>query len=370
MRGKKITIFVILFCFTLNIFAQEVKIQGSLLDSISKEPIPYSNLLLLNSNDSLIDGSISNEKGKFYLKANLKKGYYLKARSIGYQEKIVKFDKENFSEEIKLEILLRTDSTLLKEVDIIAQNQVITKFDRKIYKVDEEKKAAARDIFDILRTLPGVIVDEENNVKYKGTSPEIMVDDMPAKYIYPDIAMIPIANIEKIELIDASMRSGGDGTGGIINIKLKKVNTDGFSGAARLRSGLSEKGDRSSSNGYLNVNFKKKKILLFNNSWFYNSRTITEKNSMGTKTFSQKVYDFEDESNQDYNWNYMVNYLGMQYQFNDKTKLMLSGGITTNSSSSTSNYMKIMTDNNNDVFQKYMINSFSDGQTISANTSA
>lgn len=366
---KKTSFTVLLFLITLIVNSQTIKIEGSLNDSITKSPVPYSNVLILNSNDSIIEGDVTGEKGKFKIEVKKQKGLLLKTRSLGYLEKIIELDFNDNQNKIELEIFLKRDTTLLKEVSVSAQNQVITKFDRKVYKINEGKKAAARDIFDLLRTLPGVTVDAENNVTYKGTSPEIMVDDMPAKYIYPDIAMIPIDNVEKIELIDASMRSGGNGTGGIINIKMKKETTDGFSGASRMRSGITEKGDRTFSNGFLNMNYKKKKILVYNNVWFYDSHNVNESVTDGIMNYNNTEYSTYKTNNSDNNWNYLSEYLGMQIQFNDKTKLMLSGGISGNSSISESNSVNTI-NNSNGIYQKYTYNSEGDYQSISSYANA
>lgn len=359
----------LLCVINLTLSAQRVKVEGVLKDSISNANLPYSNIILLSPGDSLIDGCMTNGRGEFRLRVSPEDQLFLKARSLGYQTKIIPLDFESGQEDIILEIRLAPDTSVLNEVSISAQNHVITKFDRKVYRINEVKKAAARDIFDLLRTLPGVVVDEENNVRYKGTSPEIMVDDMPAKYIYPDIAMVPVDNVEKVELIDASMRSGGDGTGGIINIKLKKATSDGFSGASRIRSGINDRGDRSSSNGYINLNYKKDKILIFNNFWFYDNPNYNERRTEGTMTYGQEHFDYHEHSESTYKWDYTMDYLGMQIQFSDKTKMMISGGINRNGNYGSGEFSKTM-NLNNTIYQKYDTESEYDYESISASTSA
>ena len=130
-------------------------------------------------------------------------------------------------------VLLHANASEMKEATVIGKTSYMEqKFDRKVFNIDEAKTTSAKDIFDLLRTLPGVTVDEDDNVMYKGAPATIYVDDQPAEYVYPKIRMIPVASVLKIELIDASLRSGA-GKGGIINIKMKNLATDGFSGVAQ-----------------------------------------------------------------------------------------------------------------------------------------
>lgn len=360
-----VILLIILFSLPGKSDAQKVKITGILKDSISQEPLPYSNVIILNSRDSLLEGGMTDGNGKFRLRLKARENLTLEARSLGYRSKRLPLELQGKSKLALESIYLPRDTAVLNEVDISAQNAVIQKFDRKIYRMNENKKAAARDIYDLLRTLPGVVVDQDNNIRYKGTTPEIMVDDMPAQYVYPDIAMIPIDNVEKIELIDASMRSGGSGKGGIINIKLKHATSDGLSGVGSIR-GYSEKFDKLlNSRGYLNLNYKHNKVIFFNNLWYYGRNSSNKSTTTGELTFDEEVYSLNNQSFSESGFHYLSNYLGARIIFSDKTKLIVAGGIREKGSSGESTYQSEMKQDS-DIYQQYEKDSESGSEGLSA----
>ncbi len=360
--------FILLLCSCGILNAQQIKISGTLKDSVSRAALPYSNVIVVNSSDSVIAGSMTDGKGNFRIKTKPGKNLKLKARSLGYKTKTKAIEAANGNFDAGI-IYLPPDTAVLGEVSIASQNEVISKFDRDVYRVSEVKKAAAKDIYDLLRTLPGVIVDEDNNIRYKGGSPEVLVDDMPAKYIYPDLAMIPVDNVDKIELIDAAMRTGGDGTGGIINIKLKHATSDGISGAGRIRGGVTAKGDRTTSNGYLNLNYKKGKVLFFNNIWYYDHVYLIKSRSKGSQEYDGDVYSINKHNMSKYNYSYLMDYAGLQINFSPKSKLMISGGLSRRQYSGTNDFVKT-TRNDGQIYQQYETQSDNFSESYSPRFSA
>ncbi|MFO7789625.1 MAG: TonB-dependent receptor [Bacteroidales bacterium] len=337
-------------------YAQNVKISGSVHDAESKVALPYSSIVLKTPADSAVAGSMTDEKGKFNLSVKKQEDLMLEASSIGYRKMKMPLDLSE-GKKIDLEKLyLEPDTTVLNEVNVAAQNEVIQKFDRKIFGINDNKKAAAKDIYDLLRTLPGVVVDEQNNIRYKGSTPGIRVDDMPAQYLYPDIAMIPVDNVEKIELIDASMRSGGDGKGGIINIKLKKATSDGLSGVISGKTGTCELNEINHANGYVNMNYKIGDFLIFNNFWMYGRNNRTENRSEGNKLVGDIIYDTNGESFNRNAYMYMMNYIGTRWKISDKTKLMMAFGLNRSNWDYTSESESRMHLEDN-LYQHYRINS-------------
>ena len=182
MKTKLLIIIIFLFVVSFS-YAQIIQIQGELLDSTLKSPLPYSNVILNNKNDSLIAGVITNEKGEFTLKnISYEKGMYLLTKYIGYVDTRIDLF---FHTETKInvgQIYLKQFEYHLNEVTIQNKiNYIEQKFDRKVFSINENKIAAARSILDLLRTLPGVVVDDEGNVRYKGAEATFYVDDQLIK---------------------------------------------------------------------------------------------------------------------------------------------------------------------------------------------
>lgn len=81
---RLIPFFLLLIAFTGSSFAQEV-IRGIIIDSKSKEPLPYAHIYNLNS----YRGAITNEDGAFRL--NCSKGDSIRVSYIGYQTENVPY---------------------------------------------------------------------------------------------------------------------------------------------------------------------------------------------------------------------------------------------------------------------------------------
>ena len=221
-------VFFLLFIIQGYSYSQPVsRISGKVYDSISSTPLPYATILLKTANDTVITECMTNEKGEFSIENTIcSDSLYLSALYTGYNEKNIRLSLYfKNSDKIYLnEIYLSLSETLLKEITVDEHlNYIEKKFDRKIFNISDNKISAARTVLDLLRTLPGVVVNQEGTVYFKGAEATIYVDDQLMKFIYPKIEMIPVDKINKIELIDIAMRSGGDGRGGIINIKFRST---------------------------------------------------------------------------------------------------------------------------------------------------
>lgn len=49
----------------INSYAQKAEVRGRVLDKATYEPIAYANILVFTERDSLIKGTITDEKGAF-----------------------------------------------------------------------------------------------------------------------------------------------------------------------------------------------------------------------------------------------------------------------------------------------------------------
>jgi len=323
--------FILLISF-ISIYAitsaQFCEISGSVADSINREPLVYGNISVLNSSDSVISGCLSNEKGDFrirYLDCNQQ--YHLLIQYTGYESKRIDLPTRLPSRYQTGTIFLKATAAQLSEAVVEGNIQYMEqKFDRKVYTMNETKVMAAKNIFDLLRTLPGVTVDEEGNVKYKGAAASIYVDDMPAQYIYPNIEMIPVALVIKIEVIDASLQSGSQ-KGGIINIKMKNMATDGLSGLAQAKGGTVNFRDVNHGSGFGNLNYKYKNILLFVNLNYYHEYSESQSESEGSQVFNETEYRIDNVNTSISNVDYFWNYGGIRYNPNMNTRMFLSLGL-------------------------------------------
>ncbi len=237
------------------------KITGFLFDEQSQNPIEYGNVAVFSLIDSsLITGGISNKTGYFEID-NIKPGkYFCKASFMGYETYSIK-DIMVTPKSIDVDlgkISLKTKSINLKEVEVKAEKEMYSyNIEKKVINVDKMLTSVGGSALDVLQNIPSVNVDADGTVSLRGnTNLTILIDGKPngMAALSPEdaLAQLPASSIESIELVtNPSARYDPEGTGGIINIILKKNAETGFNGMISLNAGTRDK-----YNGSLNLNYK------------------------------------------------------------------------------------------------------------------
>jgi len=228
MSIKKKVVIIIFIFFEINAFSQN-SIGGFIRNRTTEEQVAYASIVLQNSKDSLFFGTLSDEKGKFKLE-NIPKGKYkIEISSLGYKKEIDTIIVEKKYIDLGI-IHIELNSITLDEVAVKANSLEARKtFDKIEYFINKNKYPNLNSVLDILKTFPAITVDINNLINYKGGLTTILIDNIPAEFVYPDLSHLSVDKILKIELIDASSYSGNI-RGGVINIHLKKNSKERFNG--------------------------------------------------------------------------------------------------------------------------------------------
>lgn len=320
---KKTLLFAILFFIVRIIFAQEEQCLLKISDIENNTPIVNANVSVFQ--DSVfVYGATSDKSGTLNIFIDKNKFIKISIRHLNYLPLDTILDLKNTNE---LLLKLVPVAYQIDEVEIGNSKKYIeNKFDRKSYNISKEEISSAISIFDILKKMPGVVVDENGSIKYKGSEAIIQIDNQPSENLYPKLEMIPVKNIANIELIDAAMQTGGSGRGGIININYKKITEKGLSGLATISGNIQKKNIGNNIGSFLNLNYKFKKIKLFSNA----KLGVQKMNFLSNEEsiFYNNIPRVSQNRNDDniYNQNFMANMTGVIYQINDKTKISLSAG--------------------------------------------
>lgn len=236
-------------------------IKGIVMDNALDIAVEYATVSVYNMADSsLIDGTITNEKGAFEL-SKLKPGkYYVEVSFIGYNKAAIRnipINKERKLADLKI-VNLRQSSEALNEVVVTSERVPVQyQIDKKVIPVSRQITAASGTAVDVLENVPSVSVDIEGNVSLRGNSNfTVLVDGKPSILDASDILQqMPASVIENIEIItNPSAKYDPEGTAGIINIITKKNTGKGLNGVANLSVGSQE--NRSSD---ILINYRKKK---------------------------------------------------------------------------------------------------------------
>jgi iron complex outermembrane recepter protein len=264
----KVFIFLVLLSHFKCIAQCDIK--GNVADTLQVS-IPFTPVGLMNSKDSSIyKGAVTDQDGNYCFE-NIRKGeYILKINAIGYNtfySKKIEFDSVNL---ISMpSFVLSSSRTNLKEVDITAfKSTVEFKKGMIILNVENNLIAKGNSVLDLLKQIPGVQVDAQNNVTVNGNGGvRFLIDgrlqQMSNEQMTTILSGMSAETITSIELIkNPPAKYDAAGTGGLINIVTKKAKLKGFNGSI----------DESYSQGKvgrsftaLTLNFKNNKLSAFSN---------------------------------------------------------------------------------------------------------
>ncbi len=232
---KKIIFSILLVCLTGYISAQTIK--GFVFYSADKTPVEFANVAILNLPDSsLVKGVITYTDGQYSV-PNMKPGnYFIKASYVGMENNGTNVTiAEGPSPVLADTIFLAGKSELLEDVTVTG-NYVRAKemVDRTVYEILPEIEKTSTNGYDVLRKIPSVQVDFNDNITLNGKSNFIIqVDGKQRDKEF--LARIRPGDIESVEVIhNPSGRYEGD-IEGVLNIILKKEARMGINGMFGLQ---------------------------------------------------------------------------------------------------------------------------------------
>jgi outer membrane receptor protein involved in Fe transport len=240
-------------------------ITGQVMDKQLNQPMEYANLVLYSKRDSsIVTGTVTDEFGKFRLEKVPFGKFYMLANFIGYNKTTlsdIMISPKVKSLDLGI-IYLDPAYTSLEGIEITADKERIEyKIDKKIVNVSQDLMASGSSAIAVLENVPSVNVDIEGNVSLRGTSNfTVLIDGRPSVLTGSDaLQQIPASSIDHIEIItNPSAKYDPDGTGGIINVIMKKQKSPGISGIANLSIGTKNK-----YRGDILLNYRTKNFNLF-----------------------------------------------------------------------------------------------------------
>lgn len=120
--------------------------------------------------------------------------------------------------------------------------QIELKYDKLVYNVSQSGFASGSNALDLIKKAPGVVVDQDGNVKLNGKAVSVWIDGRPShmdgKSLEAMLRSTSGESIDKFELMEhPSAKFDASGQGGIINIKTKKNGIKGLNGNISLNGG-------------------------------------------------------------------------------------------------------------------------------------
>jgi ferric enterobactin receptor len=301
------------------------EVTGKIIEEKTQAPVAYASVALFNAKDSaLIAGVITDEKGEFHFENLAYGNYKLKASFVGYKTTTlneINVSRKNKKVEIK-EMRLSEEVTVLKDVVVVGERlKGEEKIDRTVFTLNDQIVKSSHSGLDVLKQIPAVSVDFQNNVSLAGKSDiEFYVDGVLRDKNY--VAQLDPKVIDKVEILTNPGVKYSSDISGVINIVLKKEKRTGLNGSLTA---VIPSPNAIVAEPNANLEWGNKKFRVFAADRFhYEKFSGTE--SLTTETSNtSNPYRFERESSGINGWqnNYM-NY-GADWFINDKTSLSFLG---------------------------------------------
>lgn len=320
-----------LLVFVTQVSAQNgYSIAGKISNNQNKA-LASIQITLTNANDnSVAKIEITDADGNFAIQ-NLKEGNYKVViddmEYSLYQSETITLNASNPKANLAPIILTSKSATDLNEVVIKKKKPFVeNKIDRTVVNVDAFITAAGGDAMDVLEKSPGIIVDQNGTITFKGKSGvQVFIDDKPTYLSGAELEAylksLPASTLDKIELMtNPPAKYDAAGGAGIINIVSKRSKVRGFN--ANLTSRFSQ-GKRSGNRQGLNFNYMENKIRVFGNVGY------GENNPLNDLFIFRKFKNTDDSTNSLFYQNSDIDTkikstnarIGMDYYASDKTTI-------------------------------------------------
>ena len=212
-------------------------IEGTVKDSITGSAEPFTTVRLLTTGKAeTVATMTSDAEGRFRLGTDAERGNYIL--------EIISLGKAPLRRHVTVgdsvvnvgTLLLRENSTELGEATVTAQRQLVkAEVDRVSYAMKDDPDAQTSSLLDMLRKVPMVTVDGEDNISVNGSSGfKVYVNGKPSQMMSANPSLIlknyPASNVKRVEVItDPGAKYDAEGTSGILNIVTQtETQTSGY----------------------------------------------------------------------------------------------------------------------------------------------
>jgi len=197
------------------------------MDSITSQPVSFATVSISSAAEpnKPIQAMAADEKGKFLLKINTQGDYILNAQLVGKKSLAYTFSTGK-DQDINLgTLLMNDDSEVLNEIVVSAQKPLVkADIDKISYSVKDDPDSKTNNVLDIMKKVPLITVDGEDNIKLKGSSNfKIYLNGKPSNLITNNpkdvLKSMPASAIKDVEVItEPGAKYDAEGVDGIINI--------------------------------------------------------------------------------------------------------------------------------------------------------
>ena len=293
MKQFRILLAVVVMMMSSVAMAQTT-VKGLLMDETLGESEPFATVRVFKAGktEKPVAMFLTDENGQFSQEVKGKGRFDIVFSSIG---------KEDLKKTVELEgkgilnldtLYIKENATMLKGVEIVAQKPLVKMdVDKMSYNVAEDEDSKSYTVLDMLRKVPMVTVDGQDNITVNGSSSfKVYVDGLPNVMFSSNPSMVfksmPATAVKSIEVVtNPGAKYDAEGAAGILNIVMNKQNPqaaqsmNGYNGTVRASVGNKQLG------GSVFINGQQGKLS-------YSANVMTSYNKPGnTTTETEQIQD-------------------------------------------------------------------------------
>ncbi|MBR5843419.1 MAG: TonB-dependent receptor [Bacteroidaceae bacterium] len=219
---SKLIIVIMMLC-TITVYAQnDCRVQGVVVDATG-ETLPYATVGAYKGKKS-VAVLAANTDGAFTITLKQGQTYEMEVSSVGYKSHRQTVEVPAAANLDMGNIVLQS-STELDEVVVVSQKPIIKSDAEKIiYDVSADPESDGKTLLDMMRKVPMVTVDAEDNVQLNGSGNfKVLINGKESAMVKNNLKEVlkamPAASVQDIQVItNPSTRYDAEGVGGVINI--------------------------------------------------------------------------------------------------------------------------------------------------------
>ena len=283
-------------------------IKGIVSDIMLEEGIPFATVKVFNTKDTITPTALfsTDMDGVFSKTINKAGNFYLLVESMGKKTERRELSIQG-DETIDLGVInMEDDPALINEVEVVAMRPIVkAEADKLSYNVKEDSDSKNYTLLEMLRKVPMVSVDGDDNITVNGSASfQVYVNGKPSLMFSSNPGQIfksmPASIVKSIEVVtNPGARYDAEGAGGVLNLVMDQqlgsdnnngymagigghIGTRGFDGSMNV-SGQKGKLTYSANAIYNKMNPGNTEV---SNSQNYSDRVIT------TSTYGKPKMDF------------------------------------------------------------------------------
>ncbi len=232
---KRFLSIITLLIIVITVNAQTT-IKGVLVDSLTNEGEPYATIRIYNvkNSEKPVAMALTDINGKFSPTVAANGNYVITISAVGRVTINRNFTVAGQKEIDLGTLLIRDDAKTLGAVKVVGQKPIVKmEADKMTYSVEDDPDSKAMTVLDMLRKVPMVTVDGQDNITVNGSSSfKVYVDGKPNPMFSSNASTIfkamPASMVKSIEVVtNPGAKYDAEGAGGILDIKMAGMNNGG-----------------------------------------------------------------------------------------------------------------------------------------------